>query len=417
VEGVGPFEGGTLFQKMVTLQVFNAGIAFTSFVFAAVVTERRRAGLAVRRAALELEERVRDRTSELSTAKEQFRRTAALLAEAQQIAHIGSWEWDIQADVVTWSDELFRIFGRPPRDFEATYDGYLRLIHPEDRHGAHAVVQRALRERTPFEVDYRVIRPDGEERTVRGRGAVIMDASGAPIRMVGTGQDITDQRRAEDVLRRFIANASHELRTPLTTVSGYAEALAKRGRDLPPELFDEFLDTLGRQGERVRHLLDSLLDLSRAEQGHGVDHPEPVGLAEATRRVMEALSSPDGTSVDVRVPEDMVVMVDSEALERVLINLLTNAYKYGGPHIRIEARRDDGRSRIVVADDGPGVPGETIPHLFEPFSRGAEAQGTGAGLGLAIARGLVEALGGEIHYEPGVPVGARFVMTLPLEEA
>jgi PAS domain S-box-containing protein len=424
VRGYGPFEGGTLFQKMVTLQVFNVAIAFASFVFAAVVTERRRAGAALARAAQDLEERVRLRTSELSRAnrelelqmrereqaEEELRRTGALLSQAQQIAHIGSWEWDIGRDTVTWSDELFRIFGLHPREFEGTYDAFLRLVHPHDRGRVDADVERAVRERTSFEFHHRIVRPDGEERVVSARGEVITDPSGTSIRLVGTGQDITEQRRAEETLRRFIANASHELRTPLTTVAGYAETLATRGRDLSPGVFDEFLHTLGREGERARHLIDSLLDLSRAEQ-RGARGVEAVALAELARRAIEAAPPPDPALVDVRIPAAATGLADPESLERVLINLLTNAYKYGGPQVWIAQR--DGGSGIVVADDGPGVHQETIPQLFEPFSRGPGAPGMGSGLGLAIARTLMESFGGQIHYEAGAPNGARFVLMLP----
>ena len=427
VRGYGPFEEGSLFQKMVTLQLFNAAIAFTSFVLAALVTERRRARAALERSAVELEERVRQRTAELSEAnarlqqeilerrraEKDLRKTGSRLAEAQQIAHIGSWEWDIPADAITWSEELFRIFGVAPRDFDGTYDAYLRLVHPDDRDHADQVVRQALQDRAPFTFDHRTIRPDGQERIIRSRGEVMVDGSGTPIRMVGTGQDITEQQRAEDALKRFIANASHELRTPLTTVWGYAEALAQNGRDLPPDVFDEFLATLGREGERARHLLDNLLDLSRAEQAHTVGHPKPVALAGAARRVIQTIGPPEGTSVEILAAEDIVVLADEESFDRVLMNLLTNAYKYGGPHVRIEARSRDGEVRIVVADDGPGVPPETLPDLFEPFTRGLGAPGTGSGLGLAIARALVESFEGEMHYESGVPSGARFVMTLP----
>jgi signal transduction histidine kinase len=130
--------------------------------------------------------------------------------------------------------------------------------------------------------------------------------------------------------------------------------------------------------------------------------------------VIGTISPPEGTSVEVLVPEDIVALADEESLGRVLINLLTNAYKYGGPHVRIEAGSQDGHAWIVVADDGPGVPDETIPALFEPFTRGPGAPGTGSGLGLAIARALVESFEGELRYEPGMPSGARFVMTLPV---
>jgi PAS domain S-box-containing protein len=431
VHGYGPFEDGTLFQKMVTLQVFNVAIAFTSFVFAAVVTERRRAGAALARAAQHLEERVRMRTSELSRANEQLglqirerqqaeeelRRTGALLAQAQQIARIGSWEWDIRRDAITWSDELFRIFGLRPQAFEGTYDGFLRLVHPQDRDRVSALVERAVRERTSFEFDHRIVRPDGETRVLSARGEVISDPSGAPVRLVGTAQDITEQRQAEETLRRFIANASHELRTPLTTVSGYAEALAKRRRDLTPELFEEFLDTLGREGERVRHLIDSLLDLSRADQRRSPHRAQPVALADVTSRALEVAPPPDGSVVDVRVPASATGLADPEPLERAMINLLTNAYKYGGPQVWIEVTQRGKAVCLVVADDGSGVPQETIPQLFEPFSRGSGASGQGSGLGLAIARSLMESFGGQIGYEAGTPRGARFVLTLPPERA
>jgi two-component system, OmpR family, sensor histidine kinase KdpD len=113
----------------------------------------------------------------------------------------------------------------------------------------------------------------------------------------------------------------------------------------------------------------------------------------------------------------LLVQVDAESLERILVNLLTNAYKYGGSHVRVEGRSDDHEVRIVVADDGPGVPAETIPDLFEPFTRGPGAPGMGSGLGLAITRSLVESFGGEIGYQPAQPSGARFVITLPIAGA
>jgi signal transduction histidine kinase len=155
--------------------------------------------------------------------------------------------------------------------------------------------------------------------------------------------------------------------------------------------------------------------LSRAEQGPKATPPPSVPVAETTRRVMETIARPDGVSVEILIPEDVFVLADPESMERTLINLLTNAYKYGGSHVRVEGQAQDGASRIVVADDGAGVPAELVPHLFEPFTRGPVTPGTGSGLGLAIARTLVESLGGEIGYEPGVPAGSRFVVRLPSE--
>jgi PAS domain S-box-containing protein len=134
--------------------------------------------------------------------EEELRRSEARLAEAQRISHIGSWEWDIAESRIIWSDELCRIYGVAPGDFGGTVDGYLSLVHPEDRAAARDVMERALRDGGLFAFEHRVVHEDGSVRTIFGRGEVFMDAAGKPVRMAGTGQDITERRRMEEELRR-----------------------------------------------------------------------------------------------------------------------------------------------------------------------------------------------------------------------
>lgn len=125
----------------------------------------------------------------------------AKLAEAQRIAHVGSWEWDIPNNGVTWSEEMHRVFGVRPRDVSPSYEHYLGLVHPDDREAVRSEIEQALREGKPFQSIRRIVRPDGEVRTVLTRGEVFRDAAGKPARMAGTCQDITEQRRAEELLR------------------------------------------------------------------------------------------------------------------------------------------------------------------------------------------------------------------------
>jgi PAS domain S-box-containing protein len=134
--------------------------------------------------------------------QEELRRSEARLAEAQRIGLIGSWEWDIASDRITWSDELCRIYGATPAEFGGTLEGYLSLVHPDDRPMATAVVQRALQEGGAFAFEHRVAHVDGSVRTIFGRGQVFLDERGQPVRMAGTGQDITERRRVEEDLRR-----------------------------------------------------------------------------------------------------------------------------------------------------------------------------------------------------------------------
>lgn len=125
------------------------------------------------------------------------------LAQAQAIAHIGSWEWDVPANTVTWSDELFRIYGLEPDTFLASYEAFLELVHPDDREFVSTEINSAYSGHEPFSFLHRIVRPDGEIRTLRARGEVFADDEGNILRMSGTGQDVTEQMQLEEDRRRF----------------------------------------------------------------------------------------------------------------------------------------------------------------------------------------------------------------------
>jgi len=125
------------------------------------------------------------------------------LAEAQQLAHVGSWEWDIADSEVTWSDELFRIYGLVPGSVEVTYESYLARVHPDDRELAEANVGTAFERGQPFSSDYRIVRPDGEVRWLHSRGRLETDSLGDPVKMLGICLDITARKQAEEDRRRL----------------------------------------------------------------------------------------------------------------------------------------------------------------------------------------------------------------------
>jgi PAS domain S-box-containing protein len=203
VEGVGPFAGSSLSHTMFVLQAFNATAALASLVLAAIVTERERARMALERSGAELENQVRARTEELSSAYQRLANRERQLAEAQELAHIGSWEWDIEANVVTWTGELYRIFGLEPVSVAVTYESFLERVHPEDRSAVAATVQQALRDRQPFQFDHRIVLEGGGVRWVQGRGRVIVDEDGRAVKMAGTAQDISERKRAEEDSHRL----------------------------------------------------------------------------------------------------------------------------------------------------------------------------------------------------------------------
>jgi signal transduction histidine kinase len=209
----------------------------------------------------------------------------------------------------------------------------------------------------------------------------------------------------------FVAIASHELRTPATAVYGVLKTLVDRGPKLGEELREELLRVGVEQGERLRRLLEELLDLSRLDARAINVEPRPVVLKAVLSDVVHgALAVTD--SIELEIPDDLAAVVDPLVLERVVSNLVANAVRYGAPPIRIVAQTRDRHLRVAVEDSGPGVPQELEGRIFDRFARGGPE--TGHGLGLAIARAYAQAHGGDLVYDRR-PGGARFELLIPQE--
>jgi K+-sensing histidine kinase KdpD len=207
----------------------------------------------------------------------------------------------------------------------------------------------------------------------------------------------------------FVAIASHELRTPATSVYGVLKTLSERGRDLSEELREELLTVGVEQGERLRRLLEELLDLSRLDARAISVEPRPVVLKAALAEVVHG-ALPVGDTVELDIPDDLAAIVDPLVLDRVVSNLVANAVRYGAPPIRIVAQQRDRHLRVAVEDAGPGIPEELEGKIFDRFARGGKD--TGHGLGLAIARAYAQAHGGDLVYDHR-PSGARFELLIP----
>src|SRR4051794_28356783 len=143
-------------------------------------------------------QRLRESEQQLRTAEYALREHVARLDEAQAIAHLGSWEWAVERDVITWSDEMFRIYGLEPQSSPVDFTRFLEFVHPDDRDRVNAAVQAALTTASSFDFEHRIIRTDGTHRILEARGRAIAGDSGTVIRMVGTGHDVTEQRQTEE---------------------------------------------------------------------------------------------------------------------------------------------------------------------------------------------------------------------------
>ena len=209
----------------------------------------------------------------------------------------------------------------------------------------------------------------------------------------------------------FVAIASHELRTPATSVYGVFATLVERGDELDEDLREELLYMGYEQANRLRRLLEELLDLSRLDSHVIALEPRPLVLRSVLAQIVsESLQTDD--LVDLQVADDLAVVADPLVIDRVISNLLINANRYGKPPILLAAENRDRHLRVSVEDQGAGVPEDLRPRLFERFSRAESA--SGSGLGLAIARAYARAHGGDLLYQP-LEQGSRFELILPQE--
>lgn len=234
--------------------------------------------------------------------------------------------------------------------------------------------------------------------------------------------DITKQKKLEVVRKEFIANVSHELRTPLSIIKGYIETLVDGGDTVPPVDRDRFLKTIQRHTERLSSLLDDVLTLSRLESINPGLRRESTSLVHLLTNILDDYRGRPAAAehivtghIDVNLGNHLI---DPLKVTQAIENLLDNALKYTpkGSHIDLQAKRSDGEVVIKVVDNGPGIPPEDVPHIFERFYRVDKGRGRekgGTGLGLSIVKHIVQLHGGRVSVESTLGQGTTFLLTLP----
>jgi K+-sensing histidine kinase KdpD len=222
-------------------------------------------------------------------------------------------------------------------------------------------------------------------------------------------------RRSDELKTALLRSVSHDLRTPLTSIIAAGAALDSPS--ITDEERRELSEAVVGEGQRLSRLVENLLDVSRLESGSAEPRREPVDLAGVLEAAREAVgATPEQVRLGVD-PEVRALVADSVQLERAFANLIENAIRHGGGRpVLVRSRESGGRLVVRVVDQGPGIPEQERALIFEPFYRREEVNGKGFGLGLAIAKGFVEANGGEIGVESVPGQGSTFVVTFPLQE-
>lgn len=399
---------------------------------------------------------VRD-ISEKVAAESRLKKSEESLSEAQRIAHLGHWDWDVASGALTWSEEVYRIFGHRPGQFRVTYERFLEAVHEDDRERVGTGIQAALTGERSYDLTHRIVRPDGEVLVVHEQGEVTHDPlTHKPLRMVGVVHDISARVRAEDALastleemenriqqrttallhakdeaekanqakNEFLSRMSHELRTPMNAILGFSQLLETNPKiQSEPELKENLAEIL-KAGYHLLDLINEVLDLSRIESGTMLLSIESVSAAqviENTLSLVAPMAQKRKVTVRADLPVDSGVQVKADAtrLRQILLNLLSNAVKYnhegGEVHLKCETSAA-GYLRVEVTDTGPGIPEDRQRHLFEPFNRlgGDSMEVEGTGIGLTITRRLVELMNGHIGFSSTPGKGTRFFFELPI---
>lgn len=384
---------------------------------------------------------VRD-ISERKQAELALRKSETALREAQHLAKLGNWKWDTQTNTHTWSAEIFEFYGRDPALGPADIKEVPRYFTPESWSRLSAAVDAGLKLGQSYECDAEVVRPDGSHRWITARGKALYDDVGNLAGLVGTVQDITDRKQAEEALRRlneeleqrvavrtadlsaankeleaFSYSVSHDLRAPLRAISGFVGLLRKHNFDRIDDKGRHYMDVIADSAVKMGQLIDDILTFSRI--GRVEMHFTSVRLDQVLLEVLELLQP----QVEARVIEWKIgslpeVRGERTLLSLVLQNLVANALKFtrtrAAAVIEIGCAEAGNETVCYVRDNGVGFDMRYVDKLFGLFQRlHSQESFEGTGVGLANVQRIVQRHGGRVWAEGRVDEGATFYFALP----
>lgn len=390
----------------------------------------------------QLIERLEERNNELLKVTSELEKMVKILNEAQQIAHVGSWEMSLKTFEGNWTDETYRIFGTTAEDTPASFESFLSFIHPDDREGIIASIKTSLALNKDINFKCRIIRKDGAIRFIYTYAGYRFDDTGKAISTYGITHDITEKEIAEQEVLELNANleervkqrtealvdanvqlesfaymVSHDLRSPLRNITGFIQILQKNNSCQLDKDGNELLVAVGECAAKMQNLITDLLNFSRL--GKNGINPVEVDL--------EAMINSNWSALTLSlpsVPQFILntlphVTADKPMLTQVIVNFLSNAIKYSShnpaPVVEVGAIEGQEQVTIYIKDNGAGFDMKNYDKLFGVFQRlhsAGEFEGTG--VGLAIVKRVIDKHNGRVWAESELGKGATFYFSLPV---
>ena len=380
---------------------------------------------------------------------------------AVRVAGVGFWERDHNTKQVIWSEKMWDITGYDRNTVLDTENLLREIAHPDDKARVDLAASEHRKNGTPFEEEYRILRPDGQIVWIRASADTDRGPDKQPIRTVGSITDITPQKKEEETrqskeqeltetineLRQsqerldaalrdaeaasrakstFLSTMSHELRTPLNAILGFSEVIRDNllGRE-SRRSYEDYAADIHSSGEHLLDLINDILDLAKVEEGQITLNPEDVDLnsvIDSTLNLMQPRAIGKRQALSARFEhEHMTIYADLRALKQVLFNLIANAVQFthiGGKidvsATTLRAGNGKGNVEICVKDNGIGIAKTDIGRIFNPFERVIEPgqpQSEGTGLGLAVVKSLIELHGGSLRVDSTPGAGSTFCIT------
>lgn len=378
--------------------------------------------------------------TEIKAHAETLNKRESELLQAENIGRMGRWRWTIGDETMSWTPQIYTIFGVEDGQFEPTLDNMNAMVHREDIARVNQAFQRAIMTENDYDMEFRINLFDGDVRFIRCEGRCDFDDEGDVIALYGIMQDMTERIAYENDLRlakdqaekayasktQFLANMSHELRTPLNAIIGFSEMVERQLLGpIGTEKYLEYIAGIRESGEHLLDLISDILDMSKIEAGKYDLMLEELSILKVLQlglHMMEGRGHEAGVklSLEQDFDEELKLIADRRAVLQILLNLLSNAVKFTpeGGKIMVKGIAREDYFSLKVIDDGVGIPANKLASVTKPFEQASSSYARdheGSGLGLAISKELAEMHGGTLFIESVVGQGTTVTVRLPYD--
>jgi PAS domain S-box-containing protein len=357
--------------------------------------------------------------SDLKKYEEGLRNSEERLRIAVNAGKIGVWDWNIQQNALTWTENVYKIHDVSKNKFKPTVPKFMKLIHPEDVSKVTKAIEKTIKKGDPFQIDFRIVARDGSTRWVTTSAALLYDSAKNPVRLLGATSDITQQKLLEQEKSDFLSMAAHELKTPITSMKMFVELLHRQLSDTDLERPKYFAKRIKDQTDRLTELTNDLLDVSRIETGKIMLHKDKFNYSDMVLDTIEGLQATSKQKLQYIGEKNIKIYADKFRIYQVLVNLITNATKYSAIDQTVKIKIEKKSSNIItyVKDYGIGISKNKHERIFDRLYQVTDPKEKtfpGLGLGLYISKEIIERHNGKIWLKSEKGKGSTFYFSLPI---